>query len=119
MSGVKGSLNFDHYALLKSGTNEISFVNGAHVEQTGGGIVLGSAAAVGNPERKEGSVCGICGNGGILTGNLGTGRITHQKNPGRVQMIAFCILGDPVQNSGGVLQRCGKAPARGQTIVEI
>ena len=48
---LKDYLKFDHLALLKSGTNEISFVNGAHVEQTGGGIVLGSAADVGNPGR--------------------------------------------------------------------
>ena len=48
---LKNYLKFDHLGLLKSGTNEISFVNGAHVEQTGGGIVLGSAADVGNPER--------------------------------------------------------------------
>lgn len=48
---LKNYLRFDHLALLKSGTNEISFVNGAHVEQTGGGIVLGSAADVGNPQR--------------------------------------------------------------------
>ena len=48
---LKYYLKFDHLAQLRDGTNEISFVNGAHFEQTGGGIVLGSAAAVENPKR--------------------------------------------------------------------
>lgn len=49
---AKGYLKFDTLNQTRSGTNEISFVNGAHFEQTGGGIVLGSASAVSNPERK-------------------------------------------------------------------
>ena len=49
---AKGYLKFDTLNQTRSGTNEISFVNGAHFEQTGGGIVIGSASAASNPERK-------------------------------------------------------------------
>ena len=48
---LKYYMKFDHISQLLDGTNEISFVNGAHFEQTGGGFVLGSADAVANPKR--------------------------------------------------------------------